>query len=77
MEKSKVLLTLKKYTMFIALVVVFALFAITTKGTILLPQNITNLLSQNTYAFVLGPQPARHRDAHRRSVGREPLLLGL
>ena len=47
-------MTLKKYTMVIALVVVVILFAIGTKGTILLPQNITNLLSQNTYAFVLG-----------------------
>ncbi|MBR4169275.1 MAG: sugar ABC transporter permease, partial [Lachnospiraceae bacterium] len=40
--------------MVIALVVVVVLFTIGTKGTILLPQNITNLLSQNTYAFVLG-----------------------
>ena len=47
-------MTLKKYTMVIALVAVFILFAIGTKGSILLPQNITNLLSQNTYAFVLG-----------------------
>ena len=47
-------MTLKKYTMVIALVVVVILFAIGTKGNILLPQNITNLLSQNTYAFVLG-----------------------
>ena len=47
-------MTLKKYTMVIALVVIVVLFAIGTKGNILLPQNITNLLSQNTYAFVLG-----------------------
>lgn len=40
-------MTLKKYTMVIALVVVVVLFTIGTKGTILLPQNITNLLSQN------------------------------
>lgn len=54
MEKSSISLTLKKYTMVIALVIVFAIFAIGTKGVILLPQNITNLLSQNTYVFVLG-----------------------
>ena len=58
MEKSTISLALKKYTMVIALVVVFVLFIIGTykDGTslILLPQNITNLLSQNTYAFVLG-----------------------
>ncbi len=54
MEKSAVLMTLKKYTMVIALVLVVILFAVGTKGNILLPQNITNLLSQNTYAFVLG-----------------------
>ena len=54
MEKSSVLLTLKKYTMVIALVVVFILFAVMTGGKILFPQNITNLLSQNTYVFVLG-----------------------
>jgi len=54
MEKSNVLLALKKYTMVIALVVVFIIFAIATGGKIVYPQNITNLLSQNTYVFVLG-----------------------
>jgi putative multiple sugar transport system permease protein len=54
MEKSSVALTLKKYTMVIALVVVFIIFAVATEGKILFPQNITNLLSQNTYVFVLG-----------------------
>ena len=51
-------MTFKKYTMVIALVIVFALFAALTykdgQSLILLPQNITNLLSQNTYVFVLG-----------------------
>jgi putative multiple sugar transport system permease protein len=54
MEKSTISMTLKKYTMVIALVVVFIIFAIATEGTIVYPQNITNLLSQNTYVFVLG-----------------------
>ena len=47
-------MTLKKYTMVIALVAVFLIFAVATGGKILFPQNITNLLSQNTYVFVLG-----------------------
>ena len=47
-------MTLKKYTMVIALVAVFLIFTAATGGKILFPQNITNLLSQNTYVFVLG-----------------------
>ncbi len=54
MEKSSIALTLKKYTMVIALVLVFIIFAVATQGKILFPQNLTNLLSQNTYVFVLG-----------------------
>ena len=44
---------LKKYTMVIALVVVFILFAILTQGKLLLPQNLSNLLLQNAYVLVL------------------------
>ena len=44
----------KRYTMVIALVVVFIFFSITTSGKILLPPNINNLISQNGYVFVLG-----------------------
>ncbi len=46
--------TLKKYTMVIALVVIIAIFYVGTGGTILLSQNVNNLLSQNAYVFVLG-----------------------
>ena len=53
MEKTKFSAVLKKYTMTIALVVVIIFFSITTKGSILLPQNINNLFSQNAYVFVL------------------------
>lgn len=53
MEDVKVLSSLKKYTMVIALVVVFLLFSVLTDGKILLPQNINNLISQNAYVFVL------------------------
>ena len=44
----------KKNTMIIALIVVILFFYWQTKGTILLPQNINNLISQNAYVFVLG-----------------------
>ena len=43
----------KKYTMVIALVVIFSIFCVLTKGTILFPQNFNNLLAQNAYVFVL------------------------
>jgi len=54
MDNTNVLATLKKYSMSIILVAVIILFAVLTKGMILLPQNINNLLSQNAYVFVLG-----------------------
>ena len=44
---------IKKYTMVIALVVVFALFAFLTKGRLLYPQNMSNLMLQNSYVLVL------------------------
>lgn len=44
---------LKKYTMVIALVVITIFFAWQTGGKILLPMNITNLISQNAYVYVL------------------------
>ncbi len=53
MTKTKVLSFVQKYTMIIALVLVTAFFAIRTNGKILLPQNITNIISQNAYVFVL------------------------
>jgi len=53
MGNSKILSNIQKYTMVIALVVVFILFAVLTDSKILLPQNINNLISQNAYVFVL------------------------
>ena len=44
---------IKKYTMVIALVVVFILFAILTGGRLLYPQNMSNLLLQNAYVLVM------------------------
>ncbi|MBQ4424283.1 MAG: sugar ABC transporter permease [Lachnospiraceae bacterium] len=53
MTKTKILKFVQKYTMIIALVLVTAFFAWQTGGKILLPQNITNIISQNAYVFVL------------------------
>jgi len=51
MSKSKEVL--KKNTMLIALVIVTVFFAIGTNGTLLVPQNVTNLIAQNGYVVVL------------------------
>ena len=48
--------TLKKYTMVIALVLVFILFSILTQGRLLKAQNMSNLLLQNSYVLVIGFQ---------------------
>lgn len=43
----------QKYTMILVLVLVLLFFFIQTDGKILAPQNITNLIAQNAYVFVL------------------------
>ncbi|MBO5292219.1 MAG: sugar ABC transporter permease [Lachnospiraceae bacterium] len=53
MEKSKVYDVVKKYTMIIVLILVTAFFTWKTGGKILLPQNVSNLIAQNAYVFVL------------------------
>ena len=53
MSKTKVLNFVQKYTMIIALVLVTSFFAWRTQGKLLMPQNITNIISQNAYVFVL------------------------
>ncbi len=50
---NKVSAFMKKNTMIIALIVVAVLFSILTDGKILLPQNLTNLISQNAYVVIL------------------------
>lgn len=52
-NKQKVLEFIQKYTMIIVLVLVLAFFAWQTGGKIMQPQNITNIISQNAYVFVL------------------------
>ncbi len=53
MTKSSVVQFIKKYTMVIALVIVFVLFAVLTQGRLLYPQNLSNLLLQNAYVLVM------------------------
>ena len=53
MDKAKLMSGVKKYTMIIVLVLVTLVFTWQTGGKILLPQNISNLISQNAYVFVL------------------------
>lgn len=53
MSKASITDVLKKYTMAIALIVILIFFQFSTGGSMLLPQNINNLISQNAYVFVL------------------------
>ena len=53
MNKTKALGSIQKYTMVLVLVLVVLFFSLRTGGKLLLPQNITNLISQNAYVFVL------------------------
>ena len=53
MNKHKLLGFVQKYTMMIVLVLVTAFFFWGTGGKILMPNNITNIVAQNAYVFVL------------------------
>ena len=55
MEKAKVSLSrnLKQYVMLITLVVIILLFQLMTKGTLLMPMNVSNLINQNAYIIIL------------------------
>jgi len=53
MNKAKAMDALKKYTMIIALLLIVVFFAVNTNGKILFAQNITNLIAQNAYVFIL------------------------
>ncbi|MGM9590155.1 MAG: multiple monosaccharide ABC transporter permease [Faecousia sp.] len=53
MTKTKISTWLQKNTMILILILVVAFFAWQTQGKILLPQNITNLIAQNAYVFIL------------------------
>jgi ABC-type xylose transport system permease subunit len=53
MNKAKIMSFIKTNTMIIALILITAFFVWQTGGKILLPQNVSNLISQNAYVFVL------------------------
>ena len=53
MSNKKVMDVVQKYTMIFILVLVVAFFAWRTDGKLLMPQNITNIIAQNAYVFVL------------------------
>ncbi len=53
MNKTKTLDIVKKYTMILMLVLITAFFAWRTNGAILLPMNVSSLISQNAYVFIL------------------------
>lgn len=44
---------IRQYAMFIALIVITVFFQILTKGILLLPMNVTNLVLQNSYVLIL------------------------
>lgn len=53
MNKTKVIDFIKKYTMILVLILITAFFAWRTGGAILLPMNVSSLISQNAYVFIL------------------------
>ncbi|MGZ8549162.1 MAG: multiple monosaccharide ABC transporter permease [Chitinophagaceae bacterium] len=58
MRKSNVVAAftnnIRQYAMIIALLVIVFLFQILTKGILLMPQNVANLILQNGYVIILG-----------------------
>lgn len=53
MNKTQSLDFIKKYTMILMLILITAFFAWRTGGAILLPMNVSSLISQNAYVFIL------------------------
>ncbi len=53
MSKANTLDYVKKYTMILVLILVTGFFAWQTGGSILLPMNVSSLISQNAYVFIL------------------------
>ena len=53
MDKAKLMDVVKKYTMILVLILVVIFFTVGTQGKILFPQNVSNLIAQNAYVFVL------------------------
>lgn len=53
MDKKRANLDMKQYGMFIALIVIYLIFALLTGGKNLTPMNINNLVMQNGYVVIL------------------------
>ena len=53
MEKKRVNLDMKQYGMFLALIVIYLIYAVLTGGKNLTPMNINNLVMQNGYVVIL------------------------
>jgi len=55
MENIKYLFknNIRQYAMLIALIVITIFFQIVTNGILLVPMNVTNLILQNAYVFIL------------------------
>ncbi len=52
-NKINISMNLRQFSMLIALVVIMVLFQILTGGILLTPQNVTNLIMQNSYVIIL------------------------
>lgn len=52
-RKSNNSINIRQFSMLIALIIIMILFQILTKGLLLTPQNVTNLVMQNSYVIVL------------------------
>ena len=52
-NKKIVKMDMKQYGMFFALIAIYVIFAILTKGANLSPMNINNLIMQNGYVVIL------------------------
>lgn len=53
MSKDKIVAFINKYTMILVLILLIAIFSAATGGNILLPMNVSSLISQNAYVFIL------------------------
>ena len=79
MESIKFLFrnNIRQYAMLIALVVIMAFFQVTTGGILLVPMNVTNLVLQNAYVFILAigmtlSHPGRAATSTSRSAPSSP-----
>ncbi len=71
MDKEMIKSGIQKYTMILVLLCVTLFFAWRTNGSILYPQNISNLIAQNAYVFVLTTTGAFYRQHNLSSKQRE------